>query len=132
VWLEMGRTFKQASLSRYFLGLRLATAIGSEDCGPRIRDQCVHLPVRTFRPDCLLTRQGGSVLGTLARQANLVVVQDADMRPSDLRAHCSSNQLEDLMVSDTSRHAGLRGHFSYLVVQRADPLAASLPGERIW
>jgi hypothetical protein len=132
LWLETGRTFKQASLSRYFLGLRLATASGREDRAARIRDRCLHLPVRTFRPDCLLTRQGGSVLGTLGRQANLLAVQDADMRPSDLRAHCSSTQLDDLMVLDTSRHAGLRGHFSYLVAQRTDPLAVSLPGERIW
>jgi len=132
VWLETGRTFKQASLSRYFLGLRLATAIGSEASDPQILDRCTHLPVRAFRPDCLLTRQGSSALGALARQANLVVVQDADMRATDLRAHCHSTHLGDLLVLDTTRTAGLRGHFSYLVAQRADPLVENLPGERIW
>jgi len=132
VWLETGRTFKQASLSPYFLGLRLATAISSEDIHPQVPDQSIHVPVRTFRLDCLLTRQGGSVLGTLARQANLVVVQDADMSATDLRAHCRAMHSEDLLVLDTTRVAGLRGHFSYLVAQRADPLAESLAGERIW
>lgn len=131
-WLETGRTFKQASLSTYLLGLRLATAVGSESLHPQVPDHGIQIPVRTFRPDCLLTRRGGSVLGMLARQANLVVVQDADIRSSDLREHCSSSRLGDLAVWDATRHAGLRGHFSYLMAQRADPLMESLPGERIW
>jgi len=132
VWLETGRTFKQASLSPYFRGLRLAMAVGSENPSPQVPDHGIHIPVRTFRPDCLLTRQGGSVLATLARQANLVVVQDADILSSDLREHCSSSHLGDLVVLDTTRHAELRGHFSYLVARRADPLLENLPGERIW
>jgi hypothetical protein len=132
VWLETGRTFKQASLSPYFLGLRLTTAPGSEGLCRHVSPQRIYIPVRTFRAECLLTRRGDSILGTLARQANLIVVQDADMRAGDLRAHCSSTHWGDIAVFDATRHAGLRGHFSYLVAQRADPLVESLPGERIW
>lgn len=132
VWLGTGRTFKQASLSSYFLGLRLAAGIRLDGLHPQKQDKCVHLSVRAFRPDCLLTRQGGSVLGAFARQADLVVIQDADMRATDLKAHCCASHLGDLLVLETTRKAGLRGHFSHLVAQRADPLVERLSGERIW
>lgn len=132
VWLEMGRTFKQASLSPYFLGLKLASACSSKDIHSQILNKCVHFPVRSFRPTCLLTRQDDSVLGTLARKASLVVIQDTDMSATILKDHCHSTCLRDLMVLDTTRIAGLRGHFSYLIVHRDDPIVQSLPGERIW
>lgn len=131
VWSDAGRTFNQASLSAYFRGLRLATGqIGPTD--PGAQKEGVYLAVRTFRPECLHTRDGKSILSELARQSELVVVQDADMRPSDLRSHFRSESSADLAAFDTTRLAGLRGHFSYLIGKRSDPLLLKTGGERLW
>lgn len=131
VWSDTGRTFNQASLSAYFRGLGLATGqIGPTDSGARKESVC--LAVRTFRPECLHTRDGKSVLSELTRQSELVVVQDADMRPSDLRTHLENGQSTDLAAFDSTRLAGLRGHFSYLIGKRSDPLLPKIGGERLW
>jgi len=80
----------------------------------------------------LHTTDGESVLSALARQSELVVVQDADMRPSDLRMHLRSESPADLAAFDTTRLAKLRGHFSYLIGKRSDPLLPKIGGERLW
>ncbi|UCD56755.1 MAG: hypothetical protein JSV16_13140 [Candidatus Hydrogenedentota bacterium] len=132
VWLEAGRTFKQASLSPYYLGLMWTSAFSSKGLHPRDIDSRVHYPVRSFSPTCLLTRQGHSILGTLGQKANLIIVQDTDMSATVIRDHFHSTCLEDLVVLDTTRSAGLRGHFSYLIAQRDDSLVQELPGDHIW
>lgn len=132
VWLDSGRAFQQYSLSPYFLSLRLSAGSNPESIRSEELRGSVHLPVRTFRPDCLVTQAGDSLLGELARQSTLVVVQDADMHPQVLKVHARKAHLEDLMVLDTTRAAGLRGHFSYLVASRTDPVMQHIAGERLW
>lgn len=130
--LANGRTFKQFSLSQYFLGLDLLTKSSSVGTDPHALRQSAFLPVRSFRPNCILTQTGKSLLGTLARLSNLVVIQDADMRPEDVEAHCHATQLDDLTVMDTTRLAGLRGHYSYVIGRRSDSILKSMEGDRIW
>ena len=130
--LAEGRTFRQFSLLPYFLGLKLTRECGGS---PKRRENVkppTVLPARSFRLDCLLTRSGDSLLGVLARLSNLVVVQDADLRPEDLTAHCRVARLDDLMALDTTRAVGLRGHFSYVIGKRTDPTMRDIGGERIW
>ncbi len=131
IWAAAGRTFNQASLSAYFHGLGLATG-QVEPADSDTRRASSYLAVRAFRPECLHTTDGESVLSALARQSELVVVQDADMRPSDVRMHLRSKSLADLAAFDTTRLAKLRGHFSYLIGKHSDPLLPKIGGERLW
>jgi len=130
--LTEGCTFRQFSLSPYFLGLKLALDART----PRLRDEhagrSVFLPVRSFRQACLLTQSGDSLLGALARKSNLLVIQDADMRPQEMKEHCDTFGLDDLAALDTTRTAGLRGHFSYVVGRRTDAALQGLKGNRLW
>ena len=95
-------------------------------------DTGIWLPFRAFRPDCLMTKSGESILGLLASQSDLVVVQDADMRPTDVTTHFQAAGLEGLAVRDTTRLAGLRRHFSYVIAKRSDPVLQHIGGQRLW
>ncbi len=46
--------------------------------------------------------------------------------------YCRTACLDDLMTLDTTRVAGLRGHFSYLIAKRSDPVLRHVGGDRLW
>jgi hypothetical protein len=132
IWLEQGRGFAQASLSPYFEGLYHVTATGKVGIRERHADGKVFLALRRFRPECLLTSGGDSVLERLLDDCSLVVLQDADMRPQDLVAHRQRIRSPEVVAVDMTRSLGLKGHFSYALLRATDPGLESLMGERLW
>ena len=132
IWLESGRTFAQASLSRYFEGLCHAMAPNGDGACQRRTGDAVFVALRRFRPECLLTSDGESVLERLLDDCSLVVVQDADMRPQDLMAHRHRIHSPEVVAVDMTRSLGLKGHFSYALLRITDPALESLKGDRLW
>lgn len=133
IWLETGRTFAQISLSQYFRGLHFLSCsrhnrtCDSEDSGT------VFLPVRGFRPQCLLADDGSSVLGNMLRHCSIVVVHDADLRPEDLKAHREQTAtLIDSKALDMAKSLGLRGNYCYVLLRADDAGIKALKGERLW
>ncbi|MBM4039788.1 MAG: hypothetical protein FJ290_14870 [Planctomycetes bacterium] len=132
VWLDAGRTFAQASLSRYFEGLFRLTASGNDSSWRRHDSDAEFFALRSLRPECLLTGDGDSVLERLLDDCSLVVLQDADMRPQDLLAHRQRIRSPEVVAVDMTRSLGLKGHFSYALLRVTDPGLESLKGERLW
>ncbi len=122
-----GRTFAQASLTQFCLGL---FRLGTTDQGNRTMDG-LFLPVRTFNPNSLLTLDGRSVISRLVDVDDYVVIEDADLRPRDLVDHMTMFSLQSSVVYDITRALGLTGNHAYVVWSKAK-VNPSLAGERIW
>jgi hypothetical protein len=132
LWLPGGRSFVQASLSPYFEGLQMLLPVCIDG------NQCSHdgnnvfIPLRSFRHDCLLTAQGRSVLAELLADCDVVVVNDADLRPSDLISHAGQHAVPASIAIDVTRPLRLKGHFTYAIGHTNDPAMRQLKGERLW
>lgn len=105
---------------------------GNRSRQPRNAPEQLFIPLRRFRPECLLTRDGDSVLERLLDGCSVVVVQDADMRPEDLVAHRDSIASPGIVAIDTTKELGLKGHFSYALGRADDRSLIALAGERLW
>ena len=92
----------------------------------------VSLPVRSFDPSLLELGPSRSLLARLLEASSLVVVQEADLRPTAVRTHCGRLGLEHLAVFDYTKRLNLRGRFSQSILKRSDPLLRAIQGERIW
>ena len=132
MWLKSGRTLAQASLSPYFRGLHMLSRREVDLTEASTDEGKVFLPLRRFRPDCLLANDGESVFGKLLESCSLIVIQDADLRPQDLLAHRDQTELRNTAAIDMTSDLGLKGHFSYVILRSDDPALKSLPGERLW
>jgi hypothetical protein len=128
VVLAEGRTFAQASLSRYYAALRLASAVQS---GGEMAEGEVCLPVKALDPECLVVSDGASVLARLLEHCDYLIVEDADLRPTDLVEHLRTFSLRRLAACDMTKAMGLTGNYAYVLWPRAD---SELPvsGERLW
>ncbi len=131
-WIGGGRTFKQVSLSQYYRGLY--TLMHPQDADEPLDTPAdrVFLPRRRFRRSALRNRDGGSIIERLNDWCDLIVVQDADLRPSDLRAHCDRAGLSGLVAIDMTKQLGLRGHYCYALGDSRDDALKSLDGQRLW
>ncbi len=130
IWLDSGRTFAQRSLSQYFRGLHLLSPSGAEDVGDH--DDRIFVPLRRFRPQCLLTSDGESVLERLLADCSIVLIQDADLRPQDLLAHREQMRLPGIVAIDMTKCLRLKGHYSYALARSRDRAFGSVIGERLW
>jgi hypothetical protein len=117
-------------LSPYFEGLHVLSKGRAEQV--RGSGEFVHIPLRSFRPDCLLTHDGDSVLDKLLDDCSLLVIQDADMRASDIIAHRKFIRSPDVIAFDTTKALRLRGHFSYVLGRNDDRALTALEGEKLW
>jgi hypothetical protein len=117
-------------LSPYFEGLHVL----SEGTARQVQGsgEFVHVPLRSFRPDCLLTHGGDSVLERLINDCSLLVIQDADMRASDIIAHRKFIRSSDVVAIDSTKALRLRGHFSYVLGRADDQALITLAGEKLW
>ncbi len=129
VALQAGRTYVQTSLSPLYRGLWLSL---SDEVGGTSSEDDIFLPVRTFNPDCLVTRDGASVISRLVKLCDYVVIEDADLAPKDLTAHLATFSLSTVTVQDVTRALGLTGNYAYVISSRAEGIGARLQGERIW
>ncbi len=125
--LHDGRTFAQASLSRFYERLFLLGAANSED----ISADSLAVPVRTFNPSCLLTFDGRSVISRLAELCDCVLIEDADLRQHDLIEHMTQFSLQSTVVFDVTKALGLMENHAYVVCPKKNR-ELNFTGKRIW
>ena len=128
--VQSGHVFSQPSLSDYFRGVRRVSA-GRGVPEAEQDANLLHLPVRIFNPSSLVTTRGRSVIERILARSDYLLIEDADLRPSDLLAHLRAfNVASELRVEDLASLMRLTGNYAYLIGARARrPLA--LGGERI-
>jgi hypothetical protein len=127
VALAEGRTFAQASLSQFYRALQLTSDAND---GKRVPEDGLCLPLRTLDPECLVAADGASVLARLLEHCDYLIVEDADLRPTDLVEHLQTFSLHTLTARDVTRTLGLAGNYAYVLCPRGSEV--SLPGERLW
>jgi hypothetical protein len=132
IWLSGGRSFAQPSLSRYFQGLHLLRQVDNSLVTTMENNDTAYLPLRSFRPECLFTYEGRSVLEKMLEDCRLLVVQDSDLRPEDLSEHKKSMKSSDIVGMDMTKTLGLRGSYSYVLLRESDPGLRSMKGSRLW
>jgi hypothetical protein len=127
VALPGGRTFAQVSLSEFYRALWLTSTTAGAN---RVPENGVCLPLRALDPECLVTSDGASVLARLLEHCDYLIVEDADLRPSDLAEHLQAFSLHKLAACDMTKAMGLAGNYAYVLWPRdcEDP---PLGGERL-
>jgi len=128
VALAKGRAFAQASLSQYYAALRLAA--GGQSVGEIGEDE-VCLAVKTLDPECLVAADGASVLARLLEHCGYLIVEDADLRPSELVEHLRTFSLHRLAACDMTKAMGLTANYAYVLWPRAGN-EPPVSGERLW
>lgn len=125
--LADGRTFCQLSLSPYFQALStLRTSMYAEEGEPK-----AFLPVRSFDSQCLFSVGGQAILPILLNQCCLVIVYDADLCPSHIRAHAAIEERKYIALNMTQK-LKLRGNYCYVFGQRGESGLSKLEGEALW
>ena len=133
IWLGSGRGFKQLSLTEFFRGLWLVSGSKQIARDGLRANGTIFLPVRCFRPECLLTPDGGSVIEQLLDSCDIVIIQDADMRSTDLIQHRQEERcLQNAVGIDLTRRLRLKGHQMFVIGRLGDSALEALPGERLW
>jgi hypothetical protein len=127
VALPEGRTFAQTSLCQFYRALQLASKAND---GKRVPEDGLCLPLRTLDPECLVGAGGASVLARLLEYCDYLIVEDADLRPTDLVEHLQTFSLHTLTARDVTRALGLAGNYAYVLCPRNT--GVSVPGERLW
>ncbi len=123
-----GRTFAQASLARFYVGLLLLITTNPAD----VPTDGLFLPVRTFNLDCLLTLDGKSVISRLAENCDYIVIEDADLRQQGLIEHTTRFSLHSIVVYDMTKALGLTGNYAYVVWPKTRAVPPNFAGEQIW
>jgi hypothetical protein len=128
VALPEGRTFAQASLSGFYRALHLASSTDSREGEP---EGAVFLPLRALDPECLVTSAGKSVLERLLKYCSYLIVEDADLRPTELVEHLQTFSLHALTTCEMTRALGLTGNYAYVLWRRGGK-QPRLAGELLW
>ena len=126
---EQGRGYWQPSLTPYYQGLIL---LRHPEHSVSSVENSLYLPIRFFNMNCLLTSDGDSIIARMLDDCDGIIIQDLDLRPSDLHLHCEKKALHQIAIFDTRKMLRLKDYHSYLVVRRDDPTLLQLRGERIW
>ena len=103
-----GHAYALPALSDYF------AAVCQIDNGASI-EGAVCLPIRKFNRPALVTARGTSVFAEMFRFLDYLVIEDVDLRPSDLVDHPRRFQLTGLAVLDLTAEMGLVGNYAYLL-----------------
>jgi len=131
--VDDGHVFSQPALSEYFRGVLRVTS-GPAVAGAAAAStmgEALHLPVRVFNPTALVTSRGRSVLEGVLARCDYLLIEDADLRPSDLLAHLEAFRLlSQLGVEDLTAKMGLTGNYAYLIWNKGR-VQPNLGGERI-
>ncbi len=77
------------------------------------------------------TSSGGSVIGAMAQRCDIVVIEDPDFGPEQLRGHCRRHSLDSIVAFALhSRLSLVASHC--LLVARSNRLQSNPGGVRIW
>jgi len=126
--LPEGRTFSQASLSKFYQGLYLLS--GKADSG-ELPENGLFLPVRSFNPECLVTSNGKSVISCLVEECDYIIIEDADLRPQDLIDHARRYSLGSLTICDMTKALKLKSIYLY-IIRPGKVNNLQLTGDQIW
>jgi len=126
--LSEGKGLMQISLSEFYKGLFL---VSSGEAGNNV-EKGIHLPVRKFNYDCLITLNGKSVISCLADNCDYIIVEDADLTPEDLIAHAMTFSLFSIDIYNMTKALGLKGNYAYVIWSKKKMVSPSITGERIW
>lgn len=126
--LQKGRTFFQVSLSAFYQSIYFLSRITDSS---EALEGGWFLPVRSFNPECLVTKEGKSVISVLSEICDYVIVEDADLSPQGLIDHMTKYSLGFLTIYDMTKALKLKGNYLYIIWTRK-AIAPQLPGERIW
>jgi len=121
-----GVTMPQLSLSDYFAAMRAVTAGSLDGVAEGVR----YLPVRRFNPASLTTARGRSVLAQLLKAAFSIVIEDLDLSPQELVAHCRQFGL-DGTAAVHCRQDGFSTEAQHYVITGRN-VADRLAGDRLW
>src|ERR1035437_5705701 len=105
VALGARRTFSQLSLTDYYRGIWALTQ-SSSTVSPR--PNAVFYSVRQFNPASAILADNQSIFSVLAKMARLVVTEDVDLGPEQLRDHLEKLNLTDLAASDATDHVRMQ------------------------
>ena len=89
------------------------------------------LPVRSFNPECLTTKDGKRVITCLSENCDYIIIEDADLRPQDLIDHMTEYSLSTLTIYDMTKALRLKGNNLY-VISSKKILAPPFTGKQIW
>ncbi|MBI4287577.1 MAG: hypothetical protein HY671_03990 [Chloroflexi bacterium] len=128
VSLQDGKTFVQLSLSTFYQGLYL---LSRQTDFAQISAAGLFLPIRSFAPECLITKAGKSVISCSAANCDYIIVEDADLRPRDLVDHAFNFSLGSLTIRDMTKTLKLKGNYIYVIWPKRE-IAPLLAGEQIW
>jgi len=130
VALPNGRTFAQASLSRFYQGLFLISTLHDPLAN---NDNGIFLPVRSFDPECLVTSDGRSVISCLVENCDYLIIEDADLSRNNIAEHMAMFSLQSITVRDMTKALKLTGNHVYLVWSKnRSEEEPNFAGERIW
>lgn len=130
--LASGRSFAQASLSPYYEGISMLSPKRGKQSVNLPGRSSVFLPLRRFCPASLWTSAGASVIEKLLSTVSLLIIEDADLRPEDLRTHLSRASMAHVVAIDMTCSLNLSACSSYALLHKNDPAIPALPGERLW
>jgi len=125
--IQGGIIYPQFSLRDYFraiLSIRTQTLDRNDDDG-------WYLPVRRFNPASLITPSGRSLLAQLLKASRVVIIEDLDVEPADLKQHKTQFGLPRTVAIHCSRNA-FATEANYYVVAISPEWVRHVRGERLW
>ncbi|MBN1600163.1 MAG: hypothetical protein JW915_01075 [Chitinispirillaceae bacterium] len=128
IYLQEGRAFSQASLSRFYEGIYFLTGKGLSD---ESSESGVFLPVRLFNPECLITLNNKSIIACLSESCDYVIIEDADLRPQNVIDHVEKYSLSSLNIYDMTKALRLKGNYLY-VIWNSKAVNPNLSGDQLW
>lgn len=110
----------------YYEALRVAVGRAGKIRDPGV----VTVPTRILDPACLCDDSGESIVRRLLDFCHYVIIEDADLKPGDLRRH--GRQLsQGSMAIDLSRALRMVANHVYLIARSGEPVPP-LGGSRLW
>lgn len=113
-----------------FLAARTSFAGGAGGSASHTGEPPVFFPLRSFNCDSMLLSDSSSLIASLVKLGNLVVIEDVDLNADELREHLASHGLTEVAASDATNRKRMRLG-SLFCLARTDE-AANLPGRRVW
>jgi len=75
---------------------------------------------------------GESIISCLTDNCDYIIIEDADLAPSDLIAHAKAFSLFSITIYNMTKALGLKGNYAYVMWSRKKVVTPSIAGEQIW
>lgn len=128
VSLPEGSSYRQASLSDYYQGLRVL--MGCHKVVVKSHQRPVFFPIRRFNEAAVVLPSGETLMERLCSLSNAVIIEDVDLDAATLRQLLQSRGLGKLTASDATDRSRMHTASLLCVAEKREKL--TLPGRRIW